>query len=82
MDGATICWEYFKPLHGLSQEDQDAMTPSDLDKHKAAMMEKNAWAVAEVVSLRIDDAKGPAGFIQAYVTEHPGTLSIYIMHIY
>ncbi|CAG2257868.1 unnamed protein product [Mytilus edulis] len=71
VDGATICWEYFKPLHGLSQEDQDAMTPSDLDKHKAAMMEKNAWAVAEVVSLRIDDAKGPAGFIQAYVTEHP-----------
>lgn len=73
VDGSTLSWDMFKALEGLSDEEVQNLTSTELDNLKAKALERNAWAVAEQVRLRVDDAKGPAGgYLHAYITEHPG----------
>ncbi|XP_035690603.1 uncharacterized protein LOC118425678 [Branchiostoma floridae] len=71
-DGGTIRWQYFSPLHGLTEEEVSTMSTSDLEAHRQKMMEKNAWAVAEEVKLRIDQSPAPSkGKTQAFLVEQP-----------
>ena len=71
-DGGTIRWQYFSPIHDLSEEDLSTMSTSDMQAHSEKMMEKNAWAVAAEVKLRIEDSPAPSGFTKALVVEQPG----------
>ena len=58
------------PYDGLSEEGRKTMSLDELEKHKETNMERNAWAVAEEVRMRVDDEKGPGGdFMKAYLTE-------------
>ena len=58
------------PDDGLSEEDRKTMSLDELEKRKETNTERNAWAVAEEVRMRVDDEKGPGGdFMKAYLTE-------------
>ena len=48
-DGSSLKWQIYETLHGLSKEDVEALSTSELDAHSSKVMEKNAWAVAEEV---------------------------------
>ncbi|XP_035659798.1 uncharacterized protein LOC118404665 [Branchiostoma floridae] len=72
-DGGTIRWQHFSPLHGLTEEDLSTMTRSSLEDHRQKMEEKNAWAVAEEIRLRIDDSPAPTGFIKSFIVDQPGS---------
>ena len=59
VDGGTMKWNYYDDYDGLTDEKVKEMSISELDMHIETNMEKNAWAVAKQVQLRIDDEKGP-----------------------
>ena len=70
VDGGTMKWNYYEDYDGLSDEQVKEMSISELDMHIETNMEKNAWAVAKQVQLRIDDEKGPGGnYLKCYVTD-------------
>lgn len=72
VDGSTLSWNIFSAFDGPTGEAIKKVTSTEVDKLKAESLERNAWAVAEQVKFRIDDAKGPSGgFLHAYDTEHP-----------
>ena len=63
-------WEYFTPYDGLFEEQINDMAAEDLESYAEYNMERNAWAVAKEVQLRINDEKGPANdFLKCYITE-------------
>ena len=63
-------WNYYEDYDGLTDEQVKEMSISELDMHIETNMEKNAWAVAKQVQLRIDAEKGPAGdYLKCYVTD-------------
>ena len=63
-------WNYYEDYDGLTDEQVKEMSISELDMHIKTNMEKNAWAVAKQVKLRIDDGNGPAGdYLKCYVTD-------------
>ena len=73
VDGATLKWDIYKPFDGLSEEEVQHLSMSDVELLKEKAMCKNAWAVAEQICVRIDEAKGPGGgYLHAYVSNHPG----------
>ena len=55
-DGGSLKRQIYKPLHGLSEDDISSLTTSELETQRKANLKKNAWAVAEEVVLRVDDA--------------------------
>ncbi|KAL9957986.1 hypothetical protein ACROYT_G034946 [Oculina patagonica] len=61
-DGGSLKWQIYETLHGLSEEEVKGLSTSELDAHSKKVMEKNAWAVAEEVCLRIDDSPAPRGY--------------------
>ena len=61
-DGGSLKWQIYKPLHGLSVDEISSLTNSELETERKANMEKNAWAVAEVVVRCVDDAPAPRGY--------------------
>ena len=70
VDGGTMTWNYYQGYDGLTDEQVKEMSISELDMHIETNMEKNAWAVAKQVQLRIDDEKFPGGdYLKCYVTD-------------
>ena len=59
VNGSTIKWDYLLPYDGRSEEGKKTMSLDELEEHKEINMERNAWAVAEEVRMRVDDEKGP-----------------------
>ena len=55
-EGGSLKRQIYKPLHGLLEDDFSSLTTSELETQRKANLEKNAWAVAEEVVLRVDDA--------------------------
>ena len=70
-DGGSLKWQIYETLHGLSEEEVKSLSTSELDAHSSKVMEKNAWAVAEEVCLRIDDSPAPRGYISAFLVNRP-----------
>ena len=67
--GSALRWEYFKPFDGLTIEEIDALSASEVKQKERDCMKKNAWQVAQEVSTMVDDEPGPAGdFVKCYVT--------------
>ena len=77
VDGASLRWDYFEPFEEMSREEVQELSSKEVEHKKSETMQKNAWAVSNEIRLRIDDARDPAGgYLHAYVTEHPGNVSI------
>ena len=70
-DGGSLKWQIYETLQGLSEEEVKSLSTSELDAHSSNVMEKNAWAVAEEVCLRIDDFQAPRGYISAFLVDRP-----------
>ena len=70
-DGGILKWQIYETLHGLSEEEVKSLSTSELDAHSSNVMEKNAWAIAEEVCLRIDDSPAPRGYISAFLVDRP-----------
>ena len=70
-DGGSLKWQIYETLHGLSEEEVKGLSTSELDAHSKKVMEKNAWAVAEEVCLRIDDSPAPRGYVSAFLVDRP-----------
>ena len=69
MDGSALKWNYYGPLDGLTEEEVNNLSATDLQKRENDCMEKNTWKVAEEVTKIIDDELGPAGgYMKSYVT--------------
>ena len=68
-DGGAILWEYKKPLEGLSENDIQKTSMNELEKHELQRMEYNAFKVCEELSMRIDGARGPGGYLKCYTSE-------------
>ena len=69
VDGSALRWEYFKPFDGLTVEEIDALSVSEVKQKERDCMEKNAWQVAQEVAAMVDDEPGPSGdFVKCYVT--------------
>jgi len=68
-DGGTIQWQIFSETHGSTETDMSTKTRSAVEDHAQKMMEDSAWAVAEVVRLRIEQSPAPAGFTRAFTVE-------------
>jgi len=67
--GGTIQWQIFSETHGSTETDMSTKTRSAVEDHAQKMMEDSAWAVAEVVRLRIEQSPAPAGFTRAFTVE-------------
>ena len=70
-DGGSLKWQIYETLHGLSEEEVKSLSTSELDAHSSKVMEKNAWAVAEEVRIRIDDSPAQRGYISAFSVDRP-----------
>lgn len=70
-DGGSLKWQIYETLHGLSEEEVKSLSTSELDAHSSKIMEKNAWAVAEEVCLRIDDSPEPRRYVSAFLVDRP-----------
>ena len=69
MDGSALKWNYYGPLDGLTEDEVNNLSVTDLQKRENDCMEENAWKVAEEVTKIIDDEPGPArGYMKSYVT--------------
>ena len=69
VDGSALRWEYFKPFDGLTVEEIDALSASEVKQKERDCMEKNAWQVAQEVAAMVDDEPGPSGdFVKCYGT--------------
>ena len=68
VDGATIQWETFKKIDGLTDDEIEKLSVSEYDKHEFERMEKNAWIVANEVRNRIDGALVFSEFINAFLS--------------
>ena len=74
-DGSALKVDYFEMHHGLTQDDLNNMSNSEINDHENKMKEKNAWAVAEDVKNRIHDEPGPGKtFMSSFVSEKPHNL--------
>ena len=69
-DGGSLHWQKHKTYEGLTEDDLETMSLDDLNAHNEIITEKNAWAVANKVCLRIDDSPAPRGYTSALVVEH------------
>ena len=76
-DGGNLKWQIYKPLHGLSVDEISSLTNSELETQRKANMEKNAWAVAEEVIRRVDDAPAPRGYMSAMMVDKPEEMVFY-----
>ena len=76
-DGGGLEWQIYKPLHGLSVDEISSLTNSELETQRKANMEKNAWAVAEEVILRVDDAPAPRVYMSAMMVDKPEDMIFY-----
>ena len=69
MDGSALKWNYYGHLDGLTEDEVNNLSVTDLQKRENDCMEKNAWKVAEEVAKIIDDEPGPAGDnVKSYMT--------------
>ena len=63
------------PHEGLSGEELESMSVSELQKHEDSMMKENVRYIMEDVRQRTDDQPGPGGcFMQTYVTPETGNI--------
>ena len=76
-DGGSLKWQIYKPLHGLSVDEISSPTNSELETQRKANMEKNAWAVAEEVVRRVDDAPAPRGYTSTMMVDQPEEMIFY-----
>ena len=73
VDGGSLEWENFHPLKGLTDEQINQLSIEDLETRERQSAEKNAWHVAQELTLRMDDEPGPGGdFMIANVSERLG----------
>ena len=69
IDGSALRWEYFKSFDGLTIEEIDALSASEVKRKETDCMEKNVWQVTQGVAAMVDDDPGPArDFVKCYVT--------------
>lgn len=69
VDGSALKWEYYKPFDGLSDQEVNNLTSSEVKERESMCMEKNAWEVAKHVTTIIDDEPGPAkDYMKCYTT--------------
>ena len=74
--------EKFKRFEGLSTEEIENMEVKEFEEYESNRMEKNAWAVAEEIRQRIDDAPTLGEYIKAFLTEKKRTVFSLIAIIY
>lgn len=68
-DGGHIEWEYKQKYEGLTDEQLGVMTIEDLEKHELERMEYNSFKVCDELTLRMDGAPAPGGFMKAYTSK-------------
>ena len=61
VDGAALNWQHYDVFDGLSEENVTEMSYDEFEKHLVGVTEKNAWATAQEIAMRIDDEPGPSG---------------------
>ena len=69
VDGETLEWETYKRFEGMSDEEIKKMDVKEFEKYERTRMEKNAWAVAQELQKRLDDAPILGEYIKAFLTE-------------
>lgn len=70
VDGAALEWQHFKIFDGYSPSDIDEMSFDDVQRHISDITVKNSWAVANDISLRIDDEPAPgSSFLRSTVVK-------------
>ena len=67
-DGGSIEWEELKEFEGLDEGTIANMSMADLEEHEHARMRKNAFGVCKEITLRMDGATAPGGFLKAFVS--------------
>ena len=68
-DGGSINWEYKEQYEGLSDNDVQKMPYAELESHELDRMKFNAFKVCDELTMRIDGAPAPNGFMKAYTSE-------------
>ena len=68
-DGGPIDWEYKEQYEGLCEDQLNEMSIEDLEKSELDRMKYNAYKVCEELTVRIDGAPGPGGYMKAYTSE-------------
>ena len=67
-DGGTIDWEKKKEFQGLTDEQLCTMSSDDLEESEHSRMRSNAFSVCKELSLRMDGAVAPGGYMKAFVS--------------
>ena len=67
-DGTPLKIDYFDKHEGLTDDDKNSLPLPQLTAHEEKMAERNAWAIAEDIAMRIDSEPGPSGYMQGFVT--------------
>ena len=69
VDGEALKWQYFRPFDGLTTEEVNNLSITDLKKKRRGVHGENAWRVSDEIKQIIDDEPGPAGdFLKCFVT--------------
>ena len=68
-DGGSLLWEYRKPFDGLSDEEIEKMTVQELEEHELQRMEFNSYKVCEELTMRINGARAPGGYMKCYTSQ-------------
>ena len=69
VEGGTLEWEKYRGFEGMSNEDIKKMDLKEFEVYERNRMEKNAWAVAEELQRRLDNAPILREYIKAFLTE-------------
>ena len=68
-DGGSLLWEYRKPFDGLSDEEIEKMTVQELEEHELQRMEFNTYKVCEELTMKINGARAPGGYMKCYTSQ-------------
>ena len=67
-DGGAIPWEYKVAFEGIPEGNLKNMSLEELEQSELERMEYNAFKVSTKICSRIDGARGPGGYLKAYVS--------------
>ena len=76
-DGGSIEWEELKEFEGLDEGTIANMSMADLEEHEHTRMRKNAFGVCKELTLRMDGATAPGGFLKAFVSNDKEDMFFY-----
>eukprot|EP00794_Sanderia_malayensis_P004304 gene4304-4873_t len=73
-DGGSIDWEYNEQYEGISENDLLKMSCAELESYELERMKFNAFKVCDDLTLRIDGAPAPNGFMKSSTSERKDML--------